>query len=126
MVLSMGCKEPSAASPLAETTAAQTTQQKPVESVVAAPVQPTPPDQTQWTEALFAREPELIQQVLTRYDLAPGSVEVKMSDTLFLTASHEGRTCERQVAKGWVEAELITNFDHTLDYCVREIMKPQP
>ena len=122
-VLGVGCKD----SPPQTTgnSAEQTTQQKPSPTLtVAATPQESPPEQVQWTKALKAREPELIQQVLTRHDLVAGSIDITVTDTLLIKVSGKDRTCERQVPRGWVEAELITNFDHTLDHCVREIVEP--
>lgn len=125
--LSIGCKKPDSPPTPSTAQSTQTAQRRAVPAHDTKTAAPAPnSDEAEWTKALKAREPELIQQVLARHGIKPGSVDIKVSDDLLVEVSGQEQTCERQVPSGFVEAELITNFDHTLDYCVRKIMEPAP
>ena len=116
------CKAEPAAPPETSQTSAPTTEvitKTSPQAMVAAPN----PDEAMWIANLRARQTELVQQVLERHALTPGSVEVTFED-MVLRVRKDGKSCERQVPRGWVEAELVTNFDHTLDHCVRELTVP--
>ena len=121
-VMVAACKAEPAAPPETSQTSAPAPElidKTPPQAMVAAPN----PDEAMWIAKLRARQAELVQQVLERHALTPGSVEVTFED-MVVRVRKDGKTCERRVPRGWVEADLVTNFDHTLDHCVRELTTP--
>ncbi len=85
-----------------------------------APKAPTP--EVIGLVELRETETQLIEQVLTRHGVRADSVEIRLDDALNLEVTGPtGTKCSRKVPSAFVPAELITNFDHTLDHCLRDV-----
>ncbi len=71
---------------------------------------------------LNAKKDEIVSQVLTRHELDPEKVDVRIGapSGLGVTVEIEGKKkVKLKVPASKFPAELVTNFDHTLDRAVR-------
>ncbi len=105
----IGCEQ---TQPPAPNTAPTTTAQ--------APKIPTP----EVVGLVELREPQtqVIEQVLTRHNISADDVKISLDDALNLDVTGPtGTQCSRKVPSAFVPAELVTNFDHTLDHCLRDV-----
>lgn len=65
---------------------------------------------------------QIIEQVLTRHGISSDAVQIRLDDALNLDVTGPtGTKCSRKVPGAFVPAELVTNFDHTLDRCLRDV-----
>lgn len=111
---SMACDQPPTAP---QTTAPPTTPQ-----TTAQPTTPQPESTSRHLAAAHTELPNLTVQVAERHGLTAPALAVELAADLQLKATYQGKTCTRTVPDGQVPAELITNVDHTLDRCVRELL----
>jgi hypothetical protein len=109
LVVVIGCDQTKAPAPeVAATTA------------VEAPKVPTP--EIVGLAELRETQTQVIEQVLTRHGVRAESVKIRLDDALNLEVTGPtGTKCSRKVPSAFVPAELVTNFDHTLDHCLRDV-----
>lgn len=109
----LACDPTPANPPQAAQTSAQTTHQQPS----AGPESASP-----HLAAAQAELPALTAQVAERHGLIAAELTVTLTPDLQLKATHKNESCVLAVPDGVVAAELITNVDHTLDRCVRQLL----